>query len=114
MKILLAYDGSENAKRALGRAIGLSDDLDAEFVIAYRVDLEAFETFAAKHLLAELLAIGWLWMPRISSPMHLSLPRKAGSQMFVPWFYRMETPPTRFSQQPSEKRRELIVVGRRG
>ncbi len=54
MKILLAYDGSENAKRALERAIVLSKGSNSELTIAYHVDLEAFETFAARHLLAEL------------------------------------------------------------
>ena len=54
MKILLAYDGSDNAKRALARAIELSVDANAELTIIYYVDLQAFETFAAKRILADL------------------------------------------------------------
>jgi len=54
MKILLAYDGSENAKRALARAIELSRDSNGQLTIVYHVDLEAFDTFSAKHLLADV------------------------------------------------------------
>jgi nucleotide-binding universal stress UspA family protein len=54
MKLLLAYDGSENAKRAPARAIELSRDSNGQLTIVYYVDLEAFDTFAAKHLLSDV------------------------------------------------------------
>lgn len=53
MKILVGYDGSDNSKRALGRAIELSNGMNAELIIVLHVDVQAFETFAAKRLLAE-------------------------------------------------------------
>jgi nucleotide-binding universal stress UspA family protein len=51
-KILLAYDGSENAKRALGRAIELSKGSDTELSIVIYVNLVGFETIASKKLMA--------------------------------------------------------------
>jgi len=51
-KILLAYDGSENAKRALDRAIELTKGSDAELSIMTYVNVVGFETLAAKKLMA--------------------------------------------------------------
>jgi nucleotide-binding universal stress UspA family protein len=51
-KILLAYDGSVNARRALDRAIELSKASDAELSIVVCVNLAGFETLAAKKLVA--------------------------------------------------------------
>jgi nucleotide-binding universal stress UspA family protein len=54
MKILLGYDGSNDSKRALDRAIAFSKNGKAELAIVFQVELDAFETFAAKRLLAEM------------------------------------------------------------
>src|ERR1035437_4876174 len=52
-KIMLAYDGSENAKRALDRAIELSKASNAELSIVIYVNLVGFDTLAAKKLMAD-------------------------------------------------------------
>lgn len=54
MKIVLGYDGSDNSKRALDRAVALSQGGRAELTITSHVELAAFETFAAKRLLAQV------------------------------------------------------------
>jgi len=53
-KIVLGYDGSENARRALDRTIELARSSDAELVIVYYVDIKPLETFAAKRFLVDI------------------------------------------------------------
>ncbi len=49
---MLAYDGSQNAKRALNRAIDLSKTSQSELWIVFHVDLTGFEAIEAMKLRA--------------------------------------------------------------
>lgn len=113
MKILLAYDGSENAKRALARAISLSKDSDDELTIVYFVDLVAFQTFAAKHLLAELRYKMVDDAEKLVADAALTA-KQAGVTVVRTSVMQNRDPADAILSVAVEKAIDLIVVGRRG
>jgi nucleotide-binding universal stress UspA family protein len=113
MKILLAYDGSENSMRALTRAIKLSKDSNAELTIVYFVDLVAFQTFAAKRLLAELRDRMVAEAERLVTDAALTA-KEGGVTGVRTLVMRNRDPADAILSAAVEEAADLIVVGRRG
>jgi nucleotide-binding universal stress UspA family protein len=113
MKILLAYDGTANAKRALARAIELSKDSDGQLTIVYYVDLEAFDTFAAKHLLSELRDKMLDDAEKLVADAAVAAKRDGVSNTRT-MVLRDGDPANAILSTAIEESPELIVVGRRG
>ncbi len=112
-KILLGYDGSENSKRALARAIELSRDSNAELAIIYFVDLVAFQTFAAKHLLAELRDSMVAEAEKLVTDAALTA-KQGGVSGVRTLVMQNRDPADAILSAAVEEAADLIVVGRRG
>ncbi|HEV2225257.1 MAG TPA: universal stress protein [Nitrososphaerales archaeon] len=112
-KILLGYDGSGNSKRALARAIEMSKESNAELAIIYFVDLVAFQTFAAKHLLKELRDGMVAEAEKLVAD--AALTAKRGGVMDVRTLVMHNRDPAdAILSTAAEEAADLIIVGRRG
>lgn len=104
-KILVGYDGSANAKRALDKAIVLSVRLGSELRIAVVVDTV---NFASSPFLERELEQG-----RTRLEDAISKAREAGLKSASGSFLQGH-PADRLLNEAKESRTDLIVVGRRG
>ena len=118
---MLGYDGSENSKRALDRAIELSKAWDAELSIVIYVDVSGFETLAAKKLVAleakRLMAEFRSEALRDAESLVADasrLARKAGVENVQTLVLRDGDAADAILFAAAERGSDLIVVGRRG
>lgn len=112
-RILLGYDGSENAKRALDRAIELSKASDAELSIVIYVNLVGFETLAAKKLMTEFRHEIVLDAENLVSDAS-RLAKKAGVSKVRTFVLRDGDPADAILFAAEKHASDLIIVGRRG